>query len=165
MLACVLVACSPEPAPTPELEPTGFASEEEAFAAAEKVYREYTEALNNVDTSDPATFEPVYALASGSFLANDKENLSYVHAEAFVYTGSTQVISFTGIDADLKAGVIRGRLCLDIEHVMLTTASGESLIAADREDTNVIDVSFLGSPAKLTIDSATNAEDPKCVKR
>ncbi|HOQ22628.1 MAG TPA: hypothetical protein PLN62_09415, partial [Microbacterium sp.] len=59
LLALALVTgCAPEPAPTPT--PTGFASDDEAFAAAEATYRAYVDALNAVDLSDPATFEPVY---------------------------------------------------------------------------------------------------------
>src|SRR5688500_5990965 len=55
----LLAGCAgdPEPAETTH----GFASEEEAFAAAEETYRAYVDALNQVDLSDPETFEPVLA--------------------------------------------------------------------------------------------------------
>ena len=52
-------ACQPEPAPSPSAPV--FANEEEAFAAAEETYRAYVDALNQVDLSDPETFEAVYA--------------------------------------------------------------------------------------------------------
>ncbi len=72
--------CMPEPEPTPS--PTGFASEEEAFAAAEETYRAYVDALNQVDLSDPETFEPVYALTTGGSLhAQEKKQLSEYHAD------------------------------------------------------------------------------------
>ncbi len=66
-------ACQPEPTPTP----TGpaFASEDEAFAAAEETYRAYVDALNQVDLSDPETFEAVYAWTTGEANAGEK-NLS-----------------------------------------------------------------------------------------
>ena len=43
-IATTVSACTPEPAPTPT--PTGFASEDEAFRAAEETYRAYVDALN-----------------------------------------------------------------------------------------------------------------------
>ncbi len=62
-IATTVSACTPEPAPTPT--PTGFASEDEAFRAAEETYRAYVDALNAVDLADPATFEPVFAWTTG----------------------------------------------------------------------------------------------------
>ncbi|MCB8044373.1 hypothetical protein JM654_09380 [Microbacterium oxydans] len=60
----VLAGCTPSPAPTPT--PTAvFASEEEAFAAAEETFTEYVLALNEIDTSDPTTFERLFELSSG----------------------------------------------------------------------------------------------------
>ena len=62
-------ACQPEPAPSPS-GPV-FANEEEAFAAAEETYRAYVDALNQVDLSDPETFEAVYAWTTGDFNADE----------------------------------------------------------------------------------------------
>ncbi|MET0860918.1 MAG: hypothetical protein ABW091_07810, partial [Microbacterium sp.] len=63
LASAALSGCTPQPAPTPT--PTGFATEDEAFAAAEETYRAYVDALNQVDLSDPETFEPVYAWTTG----------------------------------------------------------------------------------------------------
>ena len=65
VLACVIMTTTgcfaqPDPEPTPL-----FSSEEEAFAAAEETYRSYVDALNQVDLSDPETFEEVYAWTTG----------------------------------------------------------------------------------------------------
>ena len=53
-----------------------FATEEEAFAAAEETYREYVDALNQVDLSDPETFEAVYAWTTGDANAKERERSS-----------------------------------------------------------------------------------------
>ena len=55
--------CQPEPRRHPSAP--AFANEEEAFAAAEETYRAYVDALNQVDLSDPETFEAVYAWTTG----------------------------------------------------------------------------------------------------
>ena len=75
-LAIVLgmaTGCQPEPEPSP----TGpvFATEEEAFAAAEETYRAYVDALNQVDLSDPETFEAVYAWTTGDANAGERTSL------------------------------------------------------------------------------------------
>ena len=93
LLALALVTgCAPEPAPTPT--PTGFASDDEAFAAAEATYRAYVDALNAVDLSDPATFEPVYANLSGQALADEKKSLTTMSAEGWVVSGESKVRAF-----------------------------------------------------------------------
>ncbi len=56
-----------------------FASEEEAFAAAEETYRAYVDALNQVDLSDPETFEAVYAWTTGDANADERKD---AHSDA-----------------------------------------------------------------------------------
>ena len=75
-----LAGCGPtDPTPTPT--PTGFASEAEAFAAAEATYRAYVDALNQVDLSDPSTFEEVYRWTTGDANAAIRTSLSSMAAE------------------------------------------------------------------------------------
>ena len=60
LLMLTLAGCTtPEPTDPTPTPTSAFASEEEAFAAAEATYRAYVDALNEVDLSDPETFEPV----------------------------------------------------------------------------------------------------------
>ena len=63
LVAGLLGGCAGEPAPV-ETTPA-FASEDEAFAAAEETYRAYVDALNQVDSATRETFEPVFALTTG----------------------------------------------------------------------------------------------------
>ena len=64
--------CQPEPSPSPS--GPAFANEEAAFAAAEETYRAYVDALNQVDLSDPETFEAVYAWTTGDANAERAED-------------------------------------------------------------------------------------------
>ncbi len=90
VLACVMMTTTgcfaqPDPEPTPL-----FSSEEEAFAAAEETYRAYVDALNQVDLSDPETFEEVYAWTTGELNASDRKGLSD-HADGGIVGGDSNV--------------------------------------------------------------------------
>lgn len=131
-LAAALSACAPTASPTPSPTSTGFASEEEAFAAAEATYRAYVDALNQVDLSDPATFEPVYALTSGELNAQDRESFSKLHAEGTRVSGSTRILAINRDKADLPQVTLN--VCTDVSDVKVTDENGKSLVSADRPD-------------------------------
>ena len=80
-------ACQPDPAPS--ASGPIFANEEEAFAAAEETYRAYVDALNQVDLSDPETFEAVYAWTTGEANAGARKSLLEMHADGWTVTGAT----------------------------------------------------------------------------
>ncbi len=72
LAAVTLSACAPTPTPSPT--PTAaFASEEEAFAAAEEVYRAYIAASNDVDFQDPSTFEPLADYTTGDYYLDEAQ--------------------------------------------------------------------------------------------
>lgn len=77
-----LSACAPAPEPTPTPSPA-FASEEEAFAAAEATFAEYVDALNHVDFSNPTTFDAVFDVLSGQASESTKRAFSELHRREF----------------------------------------------------------------------------------
>ena len=87
LTSIVVTACAASPegesaSPTPM-----FASDEEAFAAAEATYRAYVDALNAVDLADPGTFDDVFIWTSGELNAADRKLLSAHHAAGVRKTG------------------------------------------------------------------------------
>src|SRR6188768_3952981 len=90
----------PDPEPTPL-----FSSEEEAFAAAEATYRAYVDALNQVDLSDPETFEEVYAWTTGEANAGARKSFSQMHADGWIVGGESQVTKVEPIESDLSKSV------------------------------------------------------------
>jgi len=150
-----LTACTPgEATPTPT--PTGFTSEEEAFAAAEATYRAYVDALNRVDLSDPATFEDVYAWTTGDALSEEKRGLSEMRANGWSVSGSSSVVSVT--PESYSGGTGRGDLiaCLDVSAVQLVDAGGKSQVSPERPDVQTIHVAFRfddGSPTGALLTS------------
>lgn len=159
VVALLAAGCTPEPAPSPS--PTGFASEEEAFAAAEATYRAYVDALNQVDLSDPATFEAVYEQLSGSALADERKSLTTLHAEGSIVEGETVLSGFWN-----KSGTdpLTGIGCLDVSAVSLTDASGASLVDPNRPSKYALELTF--SPdadgRSLRINSSMAVTDARC---
>lgn len=155
-------ACAPDPAPTPSPSPTGFASQEEAFAAAEATYRAYVDALNAVDLSDPATFEPVYSLLSGTALADSKKTLTAFHAEGYRRIGETRFDRLTVTGSDLAEGTVTVAVCLDVSAVDLLDSSGESVVTPDRVNVQPLEVTLVKSSNVTRIDRSVASEDLTC---
>src|SRR5690606_26029635 len=98
LAAVSLSACAPTPTPTPT--PTAaFASEEEAFAAAEEVYRAYNDA-GNARRNGESTRNPQDYLI-GVALEGDIDALNQLRDTDVRLTGDVGVSSFTWLDADL----------------------------------------------------------------
>src|SRR3546814_19121412 len=70
LVGAAATGCVGTPEPR-ETTPTPL-RDAEAFAAAEETYRAYVDALNPVDLSDPATFEPVSPLTTRHLTSQDR---------------------------------------------------------------------------------------------
>lgn len=157
-----LAGCGPaDPSPAPT--PTGFASEEEAFAAAEATYRAYVDALNQVDLSDPSTFEEVYRWTTGDANAAERESLSGMHANGWTVSGTSEVTGFNPTSWDAGAGTIDGIACLRVADVTLTDRDGNSVVSTDRPDTQSVMIVASVSPdsptgALLSVVDGSNSE-------
>lgn len=157
-----LSACAPAPEPTPTPSPA-FTSEEEAFAAAEATFAEYVDALNHVDTRDPATFEPLFELSSGAVEAADRKNFSRMHAEGQTVSGETTIIHFEGVASEEPYEQVQAYACLDVSDVEITNQNGSSAVTADRPDIYALELVLLRkSGGTLTIDSANQNESVRC---
>lgn len=162
LTSALVVGCSPAPEPTPT--PTAaFASEEEAFAAAEETFKKYNQALNGIDPADPATFEDLYRLSSGGVEKADRENFSKMHAEGWTITGESQVTSFAGISSRHPYNEVTAEVCLDVSEVQITDATGESAVDPARPDIYPLKVTFRAADdSLLLVDSAIRDEDVSC---
>ena len=142
-------ACQPEPAPSPS-GPV-FANEEEAFAAAEETYRAYVDALNQVDLSDPETFEAVYAWTTGEANAGEKKSLSRMHADGWTVQGDTLIteVALDSFDDDGNPAVVLD-ICADVSDVQVLDSSGLSVVGPDRPDAQASVVTLVGSTSSTT---------------
>ena len=163
-LAVVLgmtTGCQPEPTPSPS--GPAFATEEEAFAAAEETYRAYVDALNQVDLSDPATFEAVYAWTTGELNASDRKNFSAWHADGYSKSGDAlvqRVVGSTVRDLDKSSLEIDLDVCYDVSGVAVTDKEGTSVVSADRPDIQTLKIRLVTfpTPTNLAVDLISGSE-------
>lgn len=149
----VLAACAPTPEPTPT--PTAlFASDEEAFAAAEETYRAYLAAANATDLAEPATFESVFDWLTGTALSAERESLSLYHAEGLSRVGTTTFDTFEPVA--FQDGAVVVNLCIDVADVDLQNGEGESVIPPDRAPRSGRKVTFVPGDTSTALLIASN---------
>ncbi|MFT4229984.1 MAG: hypothetical protein QM602_06820, partial [Microbacterium sp.] len=139
---------------------------DEAFAAAEKTYRAYVEALNEVDLSDPATFEPVFALTTGIVNTNERKTLSEMHADGWVVSGESAVALLEGQTFDSSDWTTQLAICLDVAGVDVVDSTGASVVDEHRVDIQSLLVTTTPSSSTSTgmaISSIDGREgEPSC---
>jgi len=138
-----LAGCFGQPAAKPSTPAPAFTSDAAAYAAAEKVYREYVDALNQVDLADPKTFEPVFALTTGEANAADRKGLSAYHADGVTIDGESVIKLLEPIDITTDRARVDLAACVDVSKVSLTKSDGTSAVASDRVPTQTVAVSLL----------------------
>lgn len=154
-----LVACSPGPEPTPT--PTAaFASEEEAFAAAEEVYRGYTLALNQ-QRSGEADSDPTSYL-TGTALEDELQSQRDLEANKISIRGSIEVLEFTPISAALESvPTVAGTVCLDLSDTTVLDDDQQNITPADRNEIAALDVAFTWDGSRFLI-SESSLSDSAC---
>lgn len=160
----LVAGCTPQPEPDASQQP--FATEEEAFAAAEETYRNYVDALNAVDLSDPDTFEPVYEWTTGDANAEERENLTQMAADGWRKTGESDVVSFTfdGDATDLPTSIV-ALACVDVSAVDVVDATGVSVVPSTRPGRYAVQLEFTTSASTstgLTLSQSTAVESSSC---
>ncbi|MBT2486305.1 MULTISPECIES: hypothetical protein [unclassified Microbacterium] len=153
---------APQPSPTPT---AAFASEEEAFAAAEETYRAYNDAFNDIDVSDPSTFERLFEVSSGDFEAADRETLSGLHADGYMFVGEIEVVAFEGVSSSRSLDRVLADVCVDLSRSDIVNDAGGSVVNADRPDVNPLRVSFHLSRGRFLIERADVNESLDCEPR
>lgn len=152
-----LSGCTPEPEPTPTAT-AAFASEEEAFAAAEEVYRAYNSAADRSD-ANTASF------LTGAALDEYLEGAKYLEANGLTLGGETVVVSFVGqsVDAVGKAGRVRATACIDLSKSTVINSSGGNVTPPNRARAWRFTLTFVGDHSRLLIEDSLGEEDPTCV--
>ncbi|MBO0979218.1 hypothetical protein [Microbacterium sp. SD291] len=159
--AGALAGCTPEPAATPT--PTAaFASEDEAFAAAEEVYRAYNDAVNLERRSDSSADPHDYLI--GAALEGSLETTNKLKQEGLRITGDSAVLSFSGDVAEvmIDAVTIRASICLDVSSTQILDESGADLTPQSRADHVPLNVVFSGADSELLISESNLDEDAAC---
>lgn len=154
-LALLLGGCAPGSAPTPAPTPA-FASEAEAFAAAEEVYRAYNEAGN--DRSDDERY------LTGDALSNDIESKRLLIENGLRIEGRSDVVAFRGTEADVARAVatITAEVCIDVSSSRVHNSNNEDVTPEDRADRWLVEVTFVGAGNELLIAKSSPVDGPTC---
>lgn len=161
LMTCSLIGCAPDRLPTPTPTPA-FASEEEAFAAAEEVYRAYNEAVNSERVGRPSGSSFDYL--TGLVLEQEMRTAQELEDEGVHIDGPTRIVKFQAVTVDINAVVaeVTANVCLDMSGARAIDASGADVTAEGRSDTYAIEVSFTGDHESLLIAQYEVRTDIEC---
>lgn len=158
--AISLAGCVPEPAPT--RTPTGFASEEEAFAAAEETYRAYIEALNarnaGDEEADPKDF------VTGEALDAEIQSQETLEESGRTISGETTVRSFVpkSFETISDAISVSADVCLDASKSSVLDAEGNDVTPEDVVPIYVLEVTFSSAGEELKITTTDLKSQGSC---
>lgn len=148
-------ACTPDAAPTPSPSPTGFASEEEAFAAAEETYRAYVDAVNARRADADSEVDPK-AFLTGSALDADIRSDERFSSRGIRIEGTTRIRSVDLRSVDEKG--IELTVCLDATETRVLDEDDTDVTPADRPTVLPVDVMVAGGPGNLLIAESTTGD-------
>lgn len=153
-----LAGCTPGPAPQPTPTPL-FASEAEAFKAAEQVYRDYTDAGNAAHGGDLSANPEQYL--AGAALEDEIAVQRQLETQKLVVVGSIRIISFAGTDFEPATSRVSARVCLDVKDARVIDSSGADVTPTARQEEGLLDLKFTRSGDGLVIVESKNS-DRKC---
>jgi hypothetical protein len=157
----VLSGCSPTPEPEPTPTPA-FASEEEAFAAAEETYGEYIEAVNAriAGESSPSPQDYLMGLA----LETDIDSERYLEEQQLRTSGSISMTSFSGtaLKDNGRETTITAFVCLDATQIRVLDSHGTDITPAERGDVVAQLVEFIRVGTEFKIADEYEASAGEC---
>lgn len=147
LAACVPNEPAPPPAPSPSTTAPLFATDDDALAAAEKVYREYLAASNS--GPDFARLEPV---TTPEWFAYEKEASDRRHEAGLRAEGDSQIVSFDLQSYSTSEVVVY--VCLDVSDVRVLNQQGIDVTPSERADRGTLEVRFAVTNAGLRVDGS-----------
>lgn len=157
----LLVGCAPDPGPTPT--PTAaFASEEEAFAAAEATYRAYNDASNARRSGDGSASPEDYLI--GRALEADLEASDYFRSQGLEVVGNVTITVFRGLTADFDSQntSLTALVCLDVSRTRVVDSAGTDVIPVKRGGSIALFTSMSASGTAFLVEDETNAPVEEC---
>lgn len=146
-----LSACTPVPTPEPTPTPL-FASEAEAFKAAERVFRDYN-AASNERRRGTAGAEPQNFL-SGQALEDDINAQRTLKEKHLRIDGPNRVSSFHAVEYDKEREQVSAELCIDVTGSRVVDESGADVTPPSRADLVALRVVMTSQGDQLAITSA-----------
>lgn len=160
-LLLAVTGCSAEPEPEPTPTTLVFETDEEAYAAAEAVYRAYLIETNKVDYADPGAYSLVEPYLTGSYAKSERKSMSAAYADGITKKGDFVPLWVRGVERTDNGDVVL-IVCDDLSTVARFNADGTSRVHPDRPDAAARRITFSIVGPQLRITSAELETDPEC---
>lgn len=153
LTACV--ACTPTPAPGPT--PTGFASAEEAFAAAEATYRAYSDSLNARRRDKSALPDPDSFL-TGSALEGSIRGADRLREAGLRVEGESAITRVLPRSANHSTATLT--VCIDSSTTRVLNENNLEVTPSDRSAISALEIEVVRTVERdLIFRSERTAED------
>lgn len=161
LTSITLIGCVTTPAPTPSATPA-FANEKEAFAAAEKTYRAYNDAVNKQRSGHDDDKPRMYL--TGSALENDLYAARLFKKNGVHIVGNGLITSFTGISSESRGStsLVTALICLNIGATQVLDSAGVDVTPVGRVNPIALEVSFLKAESRMLITKSNTAAGVTC---
>ncbi|MFG6477031.1 hypothetical protein ACFXP7_11665 [Microbacterium sp. P06] len=162
VLVAVAVSVSGCAAPPEPAEPTPtFATEEEAFAAAEETYRAYVDAVNarRAGDSDPPSPE---SFLTGTALQDEITFARQLREQGRSIRGDNIVSEVKMLRAENNLTGVLLWACIDLSETVVVDAAGANTTPADRVNRTAVEVSLDLVGGHFLISTAAAAEVLPC---
>ena len=153
-LGLALTACSPQTDPVATPTPTGFTSEEEAFAAAEATYRAYIDALNEARRGATDVAPESYLI--GQALADSDQASRLLLDRGWRIEGPSRMTKAALSWWD-ESGVTVA-VCLDSGSTRVIDEAGADVTPDDRAVLIALEVRMIWSPSHPLITTSEVSE-------
>lgn len=156
-----LSGCAPSPEPSPT-KTALFASDEEAFAAAEETYRAYTEASNarrNGDQSvDPQDF------LTGEALESHIDSLRALDEAGLRVVGDVSVVDFRPMSDSVRRDgqSLSAVVCLDLANARTLNSDGDDVTPSDRPQVIALGASMIWVEKAYAISREFDEDNATC---
>ncbi len=144
-LTLALGACGPQaqpPTPTPSPTTTPFfASDEEALAAAEEVYREYLAMSDLISSEGGADPERIAPFVTEMWLDHEIETAEELGESGRRISGNSEVSSFQLQERNDSQIIVYA--CHQLDHTKVIDADGHDVTPKDRARESLLEVTFV----------------------
>ncbi|MFD4960804.1 hypothetical protein [Microbacterium sp. NPDC058389] len=152
------LAAAPEPTPT---STAAFASEDEAFAAAEETYRAYVDAIN-ARRADAESMPEPQSFLTGEALTADIRSQQEAGRLGIRLEGTSTIVSVVDVSADSVKGDVVIRACYDSSSTRVLNEAGEDVTVPDRDPTVLTEVHLTDSGEQLLIETLLGVTSDEC---
>lgn len=159
----LLAACTPAAEPEPEPTKTAlFASDEEAFAAAEETYRAYTDASNAAERGETEADPQDYLIGSALEGAIDAHRA--LEEAGLRLDGDVSLSKFLPLKESIRPGreQLSAIVCLDLTAARTVNSQGEDVTPADRPDVIAASVTMLWVDGSYYVSEEFDEDNSKC---